>query len=125
MNEIQEAFKNQLKMFRERIDNNMNKNIKFQKVESWEKLCHVFEAAYEADVSLHGYVVFTENSFDRPYSKESRTYLFSQNNKYFKKDAIGCSLFAGSLDKSDPSVNLKYYLGNWKIEECGFTWEGK
>lgn len=97
--------------------------MKFQKVESWSKLCSVFEAAYEHKVPLQGYIVFTEDSFDKYYSKESRTYIFTQNNKWFNKVAAGCSLFASCLDGTDQGVNLKYYFGDWKIEECGFAWE--
>ena len=68
-------------------------------------------------------VVFTPDSFKEEYSEESRSYMFSSDNKTFR----GCcsnSLYASSLDGSDPFVRLDYYMeyyGNepgWKVDYC-------
>ena len=42
------------------------------------------EAENNRKEHLTGYVVFTEDSFDKPYSEESRTYVISSNNKAFQ-----------------------------------------
>lgn len=95
----------------------------FCKADSWSKLRSIFETAYEENFPLKGYIVFTEDNFDKPWPKESRTYIFDQNNKFFNKTAIGSSLFASSLDGSDECIRLNYYLPEWKIEECGLYFE--
>jgi hypothetical protein len=41
------------------------------------------EAENNRKEHLTGYVVFTEDSFDKPYSEESRTYVISSNIKRF------------------------------------------
>ena len=83
---------------------------------------------YEAErnrKSLTGYVVFTQDSFTKEYSEDSRTYLISSNNKAFMRGIGGYSIYGMSLDVSDPCVRLDYYMANehggsdgWKIERC-------
>ena len=34
---------------------------------------------------MYGIVVFSQDNFDKQYSKESRTYVFSNNNEAFLK----------------------------------------
>ena len=74
---------------------------------------------------LTGYVVFTEDSFDKPYSEKSRTYVISSDNKAFQSGMGGYSVYASCLDGSDPCVRLDGYMfdehggeNGWKIEKC-------
>lgn len=74
---------------------------------------------------INGYVVFTEDSFDRPYSEEARTYVISSNNKAFQSEMIGYSVFGSCLDGTDPCARLDVYMSDehggkdgWKIERC-------
>ena len=74
-----------------------------------------------------GYIVFTEDSFDQPYSVESRTYEVSSNNKAFQPNMGGYSIYSSSIDGSDPMIRLERYMADehgghngWKIERCYF-----
>ena len=74
---------------------------------------------------ITGYIVFTEDSFDRPYSELSRTYAVSSNNKAFQAGMGGYSIFASCLDGTDPCVRLEGFMAaehggkdGWKIERC-------
>lgn len=84
-----------------------------------------FREAEEQGKSLLGYVVFTQDSFNREYSEDSRTYLVSSRNKAFISGMGGYSIYGASLDGSDLCVRLDYYMANehggsngWKIEKC-------
>lgn len=69
-------------------------------------------------------VVFTNDSFKEDYPLESRSYKVSNDNKAFLDGMMGYSIFAGSLDGSDPCVRLEGYMeeegnpGGWKVEYC-------
>lgn len=74
---------------------------------------------------VEAYVVFTEDSFDRPYSEESRTYAFSSDNKAFQSGMGGYSIYGSCLDGTDRGVRLEAYMAaekggkaGWKIERC-------
>lgn len=74
---------------------------------------------------LHGRIVFTEDSYNQEYSLESRTYCLSSDNKAFQPNMGGYSIYAGSLDNSDPCVRLEQYMeeeyagkGGWKVDYC-------
>lgn len=74
---------------------------------------------------LTGYLVFTEDSFSKTYSEESRTYQITSNNKCFMPGMGGRSLFGSSLDGSDRNVRLDQYMAvyyggkdGWKLERC-------
>jgi len=54
--------------------------------------------------------VFTEDSFTRPYSLESRTYEVSSNNKAYRPHMYGYSIFGTSLDKTDVCVRLEQFM---------------
>lgn len=76
--------------------------------------------------ALDAYITFTENSFDEPYSKESRTYIISSANKAFIPGMGGYSIYGSSVDGSDRGVRLEQYMrdehgekNGWKVEECG------
>lgn len=68
-------------------------------------------------------VVITEDSFNRAYDLEARTYMFNNYNKGFIPSNISTSIFADSLDGSDRGIRLDGYLleegtGNWKVDYC-------
>lgn len=74
---------------------------------------------------VEAYIVFTEDSFTKPYSEESRTYVFSSDNKAFQAGMGGYSIFGSCLDGTDPCVRLEAYMAaekggkaGWKIERC-------
>ena len=74
---------------------------------------------------LHGAIVFTEDSFNKPYPLESRTYLVSSNNKAFQPDMGGYSIFGTSLDGTDRGIRLEWYMAEekagpdgWKVDCC-------
>ena len=73
---------------------------------------------------LTAHIIFTEDSFAKPYSLLSRTYRFSSDNKAFWPNMGGYSIFAYCLDvTSDQGVRLDWYMaeeGNangWKVED--------
>lgn len=74
---------------------------------------------------LTGYIVFSQDSFTKPYSQESRTYRVSSDNKAFQPHKGGYSIFADSLDFSDCRVRIEQYMTDeiggkdgWKVERC-------
>ena len=83
------------------------------------------EAERNGEGHLQGCIVFTQDSFTEPYSEEARTYIVSSNNKAFIPGMGGYSIYASSLDGSDPMVRLERYMrdehggeNGWKIERC-------
>lgn len=85
----------------------------------------LFRQAEKEGRHTTGYVVFTEDSFDKPYTEEQRTYVISSDNKAFIEGMGGYSIYASSLDGSDPCVRLERYMSDehggkdgWKIEKC-------
>lgn len=74
---------------------------------------------------LTGYIVFSQDSFDKPYSEASRTYAVSSDNKAFQPNMGGYSIFGSAIDGSDPLVRLESYMADekggedgWKVERC-------
>lgn len=68
-----------------------------------------------------GYIVFAEESFDKPYSEMSRTYVVSSDNKAYIPGAGGYSIYASCLDGTDQCIRLEGYMRGekaWKIERC-------
>ena len=68
-----------------------------------------------------GYIVFSPDSFDKPYSEQSRTYVVSSNNKAFISGAGGYSIYGSCLDGTDQYVRLEGYMRGenaWKIDRC-------
>ena len=79
------------------------------------------EAENEGKEHLSGYIVFSQDSFDKPYDERSRTYGISSNNKAFQSGMGGYSIFGSCLDGTDPCVRLDGYMfgeNAWKIEKC-------
>lgn len=96
---------------------------------SYEDMAQRFRSQERSGTGRHltGYIVFTEDSFDKPYSVEERTYVVSSDNKAFKPNMGGYSIYARSLDGKDPLVRLEAYMADehggkdgWKIERCYF-----
>ena len=93
---------------------------------NYGRLKHIFRQLKlekpREDLTAH--IIFTEESFDEPYSLLSRTYTFSSDNKAFWSKLGGYSIFASCLDGTDQRVRLDWYMaeeGNkdgWKVQEC-------
>ena len=84
-----------------------------------------FRAAERARQHLSGFIVFSPASFDKEYSVESRTYAVSSDNKAFRPNMGGYSIYASCLDGTDPCLRLDGYMSaehggenGWKIEKC-------
>lgn len=82
-----------------------------------------WERSYPVD-HLTAHIIFTMDSFDREYPLLSRTYAVSSNNKAFRPNMGGYSIFGDSLDGTDIGVRLEGYMaeegnpGGWKVEDC-------
>lgn len=100
-----------------------------QKTEIYERnmpyseLKALFRQSENEGRHLTGYVTFTEDSFDKKYPLAARTYVIGSNNKAFQSGMGGYSIYASSVDKSDPNVRLERYMRDeqggsdgWKIE---------
>ena len=78
-------------------------------------------AESEGKKHLTGYIVFSQESFNKPYDEKSRTYAVSSDNKAFKAGLGGYSIYGSCLDGSDPCVRLDGYMRGenaWEIEKC-------
>ena len=78
-------------------------------------------AESEGKKHLTGYIVFSQESFNKPYDEKARTYAVSSDNKAFKAGLGGYSIYGSCLDGSDPCVRLDGYMRGenaWKIEKC-------
>lgn len=88
-----------------------------------KKLFREHEKSYPAE-HLTGYIVFAECSFDQQYSLESRTYVVSSDNKAFRPNMGGYSIYAYALDGNDPCVRLEQYMkeeksnNSWIVDYC-------
>lgn len=86
---------------------------------------HFQEVEKEYGGHVTGYIVFSQDSFTKPYSLESRTYVVSSDNKAFQPNKGGYSIFAEALDGTDCGVRLEQYMAEefggkdgWKVERC-------
>lgn len=84
---------------------------------------HNITTQYEDKNPLSCVVVISNDSFDGiEYSLESRSYRFRSDEKFFLSKMMGRSIFADSLDGSDPGIRLDWYLFDgkncWQIEDC-------
>lgn len=96
---------------------------------TYEDMVSRFRGQERSSTGRHmtGYIVFTEDSFDKSYPLESRTYEVSSSNKAFQPNMGGYSIYARSVDGTDPMVRLERYMAavhggkdGWKIERCYF-----
>lgn len=66
--------------------------------------------------------VISEDSFEKEYSLEERSYIFTNDNKAFIDGMGGYSIFSYSMDGSDIGVRLELYVEgakpSWKVEYC-------
>ena len=83
-----------------------------------EKFNYDHDNGFDLDATLTGVIVFTEDSFERPYSEESRSYRVTNHNKYFQHGMLGNGLRGECLDGSETGVRLDWYLHEWKIDYC-------
>ena len=71
---------------------------------------------------LKGVIVFTEDSFDKPYTETERSYMTTSDNKFFFSNMISNSIYADCLDGKDLGVRLDWYMygndDNWKVDYC-------
>ena len=70
---------------------------------------------------LEGVIVFTQDSFTKPYTEVQRSYQTNNLQKAFIPSMISSSLFADCLDGTDNGVRLDWYMkgeGAWKVEYC-------
>ena len=92
---------------------------------SYSDLTSMFRKAENEGKSIVGYITFTEDSFDKKYPIDSRTYGVSSHNKAFISGMGGYSIYGSSLDGTDMLVRLERYMWNeygdadgWRIERC-------
>ena len=92
---------------------------------TYSTMRNYFRIAERARQHLSGFIVFSPASFEKEYSVESRTYAVSSDNKAFQPNMGGYSIYAASLDGSDPCVRLEQYMASerggkdgWQIERC-------
>lgn len=92
---------------------------------SYSDLISMFRKAENEGKSIVGYITFTEDSFDKKYPLDSRTYEVGSHNKAFISGMGDYSIYGSSLDKSDMNVRLERYMRDehggadgWRIERC-------
>lgn len=94
---------------------------------SYQEMASRFRAAERDECPKHliGYIVFTEDSFTKHYSRAARTYRVSSDNKAYRPNMGGYSIYASCIDGTDPLVRLEGYMANekggadgWKVERC-------
>lgn len=67
-------------------------------------------------------VVFKQESFDKEYSLESRSYAISSGENYFQSDKISNSLYGDCLDGSENGVRLDLYIHSVPEDNIGKPW---
>ena len=70
----------------------------------------------ETERTLSGIIVYSQDNFTVPYTEEQRSYRVWNDNKKFRKNRVGKSLFGDCIDGSDPDVRLDQY--DWNIDYC-------
>lgn len=104
--------------------NDMNKQTEKAKM-TYRELKEYFCNAEKQKRHVTGFIVFSQESFTKPYTEEQRTYEVSSDNKAFLEGMGGYSIFGTSLDGSDVCVRLDAYMADekggadgWKVEYC-------
>lgn len=70
---------------------------------------------------VRGYIVFDQSGFDKPYSEESRTYCISSDNKAYRPNMGGYSVYGSCLDGTDICIRMDGFIRGpqaLKIERC-------
>lgn len=103
---------------------------------TYSELCSAFRAResanqclpYHEHKHLSGCIVFTEDSFNKPYSLEARTYAVTSDNKAYQPNMGGYSIYGSAIDGSDPLIRLERYMAaekggkdGWKVDYCYLT----
>lgn len=91
----------------------------------YEELKDLFRRTEQEGKHIVGYVQIAAKGSLSGYFKDSLTYAISSDNKAFKEDVGGYSIFASSIDGADFNVRLENYLkaerggeNGWEIERC-------
>ena len=67
-------------------------------------------------------LVFTADSFEKPFTELERSYKISSGDKYFDANMGGSSLYGNCLDGKDLGVRLDHYIySGWKVEYAYIT----
>jgi len=67
-------------------------------------------------------VVFTADSFEKPFTEIERSYKIYSGDKYFDANMGGSSLYGYCLDGKDLGVRLDHYIySGWKVEYAYIT----
>ena len=89
------------------------------------RLFQAVEAVGNSRVHVEGRILFTQDSFNKEYSEAARTYVVSSDNKAFRPNTGGYSIYGTSLDGTDRMVRLERYMAaehggkdGWKVEKC-------
>ena len=84
-----------------------------------------FRQAEREGRHISGYIVFTQDSFTEAYSGRTAHLRCEQQQQGIYRGNGGYSIYASSLDGSDPCVRLEAYMADehggkdgWKIERC-------
>ena len=71
------------------------------------------------DKVLKGVIVFTEDSFNAPYTEIERSYRVTSDNKAYLPNMCSNSIFGNCLDGIDLGVRLDCYMcDGWKVDYC-------
>lgn len=92
---------------------------------SYSELKSLFREAENKRQHLTAHIVFTADTFKKPYSEFERTYEVSSDNKAFQSRMGGYSIYGASLDGVDPCLRMEGLMADemggkdgWKIEKC-------
>ena len=90
---------------------------------TYDELKNIMRKADKDGKTLEGIIVFTEDSFDKPYSEEERSYKVSnETSKGLQDGKISNSIWGDCLDGKDLAVRLDAYMydgeDGWKIDYC-------
>lgn len=92
---------------------------------TYQEMKKLFEASEEKGKHIEGVIVFTSDSWNQEYPLKARSYYVSSNNKAYKPNMGGYSIFGTSIDKTDCNVRLERYMRDekggkdgWKVDYC-------
>ena len=92
---------------------------------SYSELKSLFREAENNRQHLTAHIIFTADTFKKPYSEFERTYEVSSDNKAFQSRMGGYSIYGASLDGVDPCLRMEGLMADemggkdgWKIEKC-------
>ena len=92
---------------------------------TYKEMKMLFCKSEEDGKHITGVIVFSNDSWDREYPLESRSYIVSSDNKAFKPNMCGYSIWGSSIDGTDSGVRLEAYMRDerggidgWKVDYC-------